>query len=57
MIIVSWNVRGLGRPEKRLAVKKLVRRHKVEFLMLQETKVSTNVVRIIHDVWGSQSCG
>lgn len=57
MDIISWNVRGLGRSDKRLAVKKLVRRHKVEVLMLQETKISINVARIIHEVWGSQSCG
>lgn len=40
MIIVSWNIRGLGKPKKRLVVRKLVRKHKVDVLILQETKVA-----------------
>lgn len=50
MIIVSWNIRGLGRPEKRLAVRKMVRSHKVDVLILQETKVANNVEIIMRDV-------
>lgn len=50
MIIVSWNIRGLGRPEKRMAVKKLVRRHRVDLLILQETKIDTNIDCVVHDV-------
>lgn len=29
----------------------------MDILLLQETKVASNVERIICDVWGSQSCG
>lgn len=50
MIIVSWNIRGLDRPEKRMAVKKLVRRHRVDLLILQETKIGTNIDCVVHDV-------
>lgn len=57
MIIVSWTIRGVGRPEKRLPVRKLVRSHMVDVLILQETKVASNVEIIVHDVWGSRTCG
>lgn len=33
MILVSWNVRGLGRPAKRAAVRRLVRSNKVDNLL------------------------
>lgn len=46
MIIVSWNVRGLGRLEKRLAVRKMVRRHKADLLLLQETKIARDVENV-----------
>ena len=36
MIIVIWNVRGMGRAEKRAVVRKLVRLHKVDLLLIQE---------------------
>lgn len=54
MIVVSWNIRGLDRLEKRLAVRKLVRKHKVDVLILQETKVSRNADHIVPDVRGSE---
>lgn len=57
MIIVSRNIKGFGRQEKRLAVRKLVRRQRVDFLLLQETKVASNVDQVIQEVWGAQSCG
>ena len=56
MIIVSLNVRELGRPEKRLAVRKMVRNLKVDGLLLQETKVASNIHSVIRDVWGNRRC-
>lgn len=56
MIVMSLNVRGLGRLEKRLAIRKLVRRHKVDLLILQETKVDSNIHCIIRDIWGRRKC-
>lgn len=38
MILLSWNVRRLGRPKKRLAMRKIVRKQKENLLILQETK-------------------
>lgn len=33
-----WNVRGLGRPGRALALTSLIRQHKPDFIGLQETK-------------------
>lgn len=53
MIIISPNVRGLGKPEKGRAVRKLVKNHKADCLILQETKVASDVDTIIGEVWGN----
>lgn len=37
MIVLSFNVRGLGGVLKRKKVRDLVRGHKVDFLAIQET--------------------
>ena len=39
MIILSWNIRGLGCGIKRREVRNIVGRFKVDFLILCETKV------------------
>lgn len=38
------------RPEKRMAMKKLVRRLRVDLLILQQTKIDTNIDCVVHDV-------
>ncbi|KAK3228488.1 hypothetical protein Dsin_000369 [Dipteronia sinensis] len=47
MDCISWNVRGMGRAEKRCAVCKLVKKLKPSFLLLQESKVSSVDYRLI----------
>ena len=39
MLIVSWNYRGLGNPNKAEAVKDLLKLDSTDILMLQETKI------------------
>ena len=39
MLIVSWNCRGLGNPNKAKAVKDLLKLNSTDILMLQETKI------------------
>lgn len=56
MIIVSLNLRGLGRPKKRMAVQKLVQKYKVDCLIMQETKVWYEVFNIVREVWGNCRC-
>eukprot|EP00268_Persea_americana_P023148 TRINITY_DN2282_c1_g2_i1.p1 TRINITY_DN2282_c1_g2~~TRINITY_DN2282_c1_g2_i1.p1 ORF type:complete len:187 (+),score=25.94 TRINITY_DN2282_c1_g2_i1:3182-3742(+) len=57
MIIVSWNARGLWRLEKRLAVRKMVRQHKADLLLLQETKIARDVENVIFEVSVARNCG
>ena len=39
MKILSWNIRGLGRREKKRAVRRLVAKCKLNMLFLQEFKM------------------
>ena len=34
MIIASWNIRGLGKPEKRAIVRRLVKEQKISLLVV-----------------------
>src|ERR1044072_4459733 len=38
---VSWNIRGLGRAEKRKGVKEVLRKCKAELVAIQETKLDS----------------
>ena len=39
MKIVSWNIRGLGRPEKRRAVKRVAASVNPDMFFIQESKL------------------
>lgn len=56
MIMVRRNIRGLGKPKKSAAVRKLVKKQKIGLLLLQETKISKDIDRVIKEIWGSQGC-
>jgi hypothetical protein len=56
MIIVSYNVRGLGGRIKRRRIRDLVREEKVDFLALQETKLQVISEQLCHYLWGSADC-
>ncbi|CAJ2673622.1 unnamed protein product [Trifolium pratense] len=56
MIIVSFNVRGLGGRVKMRKVRELVSQQHVEFLALQETKLETISSSLCYYLWGSQDC-
>ncbi|KAK3199454.1 hypothetical protein Dsin_022869 [Dipteronia sinensis] len=51
--VISWNVRGLGRKEKRKVVRKLVLKFKPTMLFLQETKLGTFNSGIIRSLDGN----
>jgi exonuclease III len=57
MKIVSWNVRGLGRVDKRNEVRKLVREKHPLVVCLQETKLQACDVSLCTAVWGSSPFG
>jgi len=52
MKIISWNVRGLGRAEKRKEVKNLVGEKGPSILCLQETKLEVCDEALCASLWG-----
>jgi hypothetical protein len=57
MKIVSWNVRGLGRLDKRNEVRKLVGEKNPFIVCLQETKLQVCDDFMCTSVWGASSFG
>lgn len=53
MNIVSWNVRGLGRPAKRFLVKDFLSLHHAEVCCLQESKLADLSLTTWREVGGS----
>ncbi|KAL4180768.1 hypothetical protein AMTRI_Chr12g234070 [Amborella trichopoda] len=56
MIILSWNIRGLGHAQKKQAVRDLCSRHKPSVLALTETKLSIPTLSLVRQVWGRIPC-
>lgn len=52
MKILLWNVRGLGSDERWLAVKDLICRHKVQIVLIQESKLRGMSDTIARALWG-----
>ena len=52
MNILTYNVRGLGRGVKWSAIRRLVRKHKVDLLCLQETKKQQIDSTMCQSLWG-----
>ncbi|XP_028113024.1 uncharacterized protein LOC114311158 [Camellia sinensis] len=51
MKLLSWNVRGLGRMEKRSKVKKLLKERSVDMVLFQETKKLEFSEEDVRSVW------
>ncbi|KAK2658615.1 hypothetical protein Ddye_005148 [Dipteronia dyeriana] len=54
MILLSWNIRGLDRGEKRRVIRSLVYRHKPEVFFIQKSKLkvfNSSVVRKLGGSW------
>jgi len=56
MIVLSYNVRGLGGRVKRKIVKELVLNHKVDFLAIQESKLEVVTESLCRGLWGGDDC-
>ncbi|XP_057418630.1 uncharacterized protein LOC130712829 [Lotus japonicus] len=52
MILLSYNVRGVGNVAKRKVIREVVCRNHVEFLCLQETKLQNIDRRLCAQLWG-----
>ena len=50
--LISWNVRGLNDPRKRLVVKNLMREWKCDVVCLQETKIASMNRQLVCSLWG-----
>lgn len=56
MKILFWNARGLGLKEKRSKVKKLVKDHRIDMMLIQETKQKEITKKFIVSIWGDGDC-
>jgi hypothetical protein len=56
MIIASINIRGLGGGVKRKFVQELVRKERLDFLAIQETKLETCSDVLCSSLWGGDDC-
>lgn len=52
--ILTWNVRGLNDRDKRLAVKAVLRRARVDVVCLQETKMEVFGVEVVQEILGGK---
>jgi hypothetical protein len=56
MIACSFNVRGLGSKVKRRKIRELVRKEKIDFLAIQETKMEVIPDAMVFSLWGHSDC-
>ena len=49
--MISWNVRGLNDPQKRLVVKNLLREWKCDVVCLQEMKIASMNRQLVCSLW------
>ncbi|KAL2599989.1 hypothetical protein AAZX31_10G100300 [Glycine max] len=55
MIILSYNSRGLGRGVKWAAIRRLISKHKVDLVCIQETKKENFNKNICNAIWGDST--
>lgn len=56
MIILSYNIQGLGKREKRRDVCELIQRVKADICCIQESKLEQFNSRIARSIWGTPNC-
>ena len=57
MKIVSWNTRGLSDVSKRLALKRFVKKHNPNLVLIQESKRDEFDAAFIKSLWRSKEIG
>jgi exonuclease III len=50
--IISWSMRGMNEPEKRMKIRKLLREWKANIVCLQETEMEVTNKEVVRSVWG-----
>ncbi|GMP77684.1 hypothetical protein CsSME_00033867 [Camellia sinensis var. sinensis] len=51
MKILSWNIRGLGRHEKKRRIKAVIKEQKVDMVLLQEIKRANISDQFVKSIW------
>ncbi|GMQ08300.1 hypothetical protein CsSME_00052089 [Camellia sinensis var. sinensis] len=51
MKLLSWNIRGFGRPEKRRRIRSLLKERKIDFAFFQETKKEGMSDDLVRSIW------
>lgn len=51
MIILSWNIRGLGDKIKRNSIRSLINRHHPQVVFIQESKIENLTQKTINSIW------
>ncbi|XVF04594.1 hypothetical protein REPUB_Repub05bG0097700 [Reevesia pubescens] len=51
MRILIWNIRGLGNSAKWGILRSLINLHKIEMVLLQETKLELVDEKLIRNIW------
>ena len=54
--LLTWNVRGLNDPKKRVVLKNWLRKWKIDVVCLQEAKLDKMDGRVISSIWGESVC-
>lgn len=57
MLVLSWNIRGMGAHLKRILIKEQLVKFCLDIVILQETKVSKMNRRIVKSIWSSKHIG
>ncbi|KAJ9701144.1 hypothetical protein PVL29_006475 [Vitis rotundifolia] len=55
--LLSWNVRGMHDPDKRMVIKSMVRKHKLDLVCFQETKMKEMSDRIVRSLGIGRNLG
>ena len=51
MIILSWNIRGLGAKIKRSSIRNLINKHHPQVVFIQESKIENLTQKTINSIW------
>lgn len=51
MKIMAWNVRGLGRQERRCRVRNVIKERRVDVMLIQKTKRSSVDKQFVKSIW------
>jgi hypothetical protein len=56
MIVATFNIRELGSRVKRAKIRELVLVEKLDFIVIQETKMEVISDSFCHGLWGNDRC-